>query len=194
MFFKRKNQTEEQADVKLGVERALKHAAAKDPLAQQEKIRRMESAIAALEAAAQGVDAVSSMLREAKDLAGSAAETTSIAKRALIAERYNDVIEGIDDAVRSADADGLNLINEGDDEIEIALEETGAKLIVRHTRLTRGEGGLRVNPAREAFDHDDEIAVIRDEIKRALGRIDGLAMRYCSDAAFLTERMAGRAA
>ena len=195
MFFKRASSDDISADVSDGLARALRHAAAKDPHALRERERKIENAIAALEAAAQGVDAVNAILYEARDLAASAADSESLAKRALIAERYNDLVETLGEPARKAGANGVNLIDGGDDEIEIDLPGANAsKMIVRHTRLTPGEGGLDIEPARDAFAEDAEIAGIQKQIDAAMERLNGLAERFCGDAEFLTERLASHEA
>ncbi len=194
LFQNRKPETEE-VDTSVAVDRALRHAAVKDPYALKEQTQILENAIATLEAAAQGVDAIGAMIGEGRELTGSAAATENKAKRALIAERYNDMIEAIDTAAKAASANGVNLIDDGHDEIEINLQEHGGvKLAVRHTRLTRGIGGFQLSPARDAFDGDAEIEQIRKELDDAHARLDGLAERYCADAAFLAERLAAFAA
>lgn len=196
MLFQSRNKTEtEDIDTSAAVDRALRHAAVKDPYALKQQRGILENAIATLEAAAQGVDAVAALIGEGRDLASSAAATDNNAKRALIAERYNDMIEAIDSAARKASAHGVNLIDDSHDEIEIDLQEQGGvRLAVRHTRLTRGIGGLQLSPARDAFDNDSEIAQIRKELDAAYAKLDGLAERYCADAAFLAERLASYAA
>ncbi len=183
------------ADTASAVTRALRHAAVKDDHYRRRQIETVRGAIAALEAAAQGVDAVSAAIGEARELTQSAAETQSQAKRALIAERFNDVIEGVDGAVRRSGAGEINLIDDGRDEIEIDLEQIGgAKLAVRHTRLTRGPGGLILSPVENAFSEDEEIARAQAELDRASARVDGLAERFCADAAFLSDRLPDEAA
>lgn len=183
------------ADTASAVTRALRHAAVKDDHYRRRQIETIRAAIAALEAAAQGVDAVSAMIGEARELAQSAAATQSQAKRALIAERFNDVIESVDGAVQRSGADGVNLIDDGKDEIEIDLEHIGgARLAVRHTRLTRGIGGLILSPVENAFSEDAEIARAQAELDRAATRVEGLAERFCADAAFLSDRLPEEAA
>jgi len=195
LFQRRKTEPEAAADAVTAIDRALRHAAAKDPHALREQTGIITRAIDALEAAAQGVDSVAALIAEARDLADSAAATGSEAKRALIAERYNDVIEAIDSACEGATAHGVNLIDDGDAEIEIDLQERGGvKLAVRHARLTRGIGGLKLSPAREAFADNAEIDHARQELDAALERIDGLSERFCADAAFLSERLTAFAA
>jgi len=190
MLFSRKPAEAIEADTSAGIARALKHAAAKDPVAARERVRRIEQAIEALEAAAQGVDALSAGLDEARELAISAQDSASPAKRALIAERFNDIVEGLDEGVDAAGAETLNLIDGGASDISIHLEDAnGAVFAVRGANLSRQRGGLSLDPAREAFAEDAEIEHALSQLARAEARLDGLAERFCGDAAFLTERL-----
>ncbi len=193
-FFKRKADTPQAAEIEAHVaaslERVKRHM--RPVISETARVEQdaIIHAVGALEAAAMAVDGLTDVLSEARELVESASETESEAKRALIAERYDEVLGAIGPITAAADFDGVNLVDDSQDALSVAVDGPGdITFAVAHVKLTLGDGGLDLPPPREAFSTDDEIIRIRDAVAEALGRINTLGERFCADAAMLAMRL-----
>ena len=153
------------------------------------------TALSTIETAVLAIDAVNDSLREAASLAREANNTDNPARRALLAERFDDVRSEIDATVGSATHNRVNLINGrliGGKmaTFEVPLDQEGRSgIAISVVNLTTGARGLSLSPPRTAFAENEEITMILDEIDRAQSRIAEVSIRFADHAAFIANRL-----
>ena len=153
------------------------------------------TALSTIETAVLAIDVVNDSLREAASLAREASNTDNPARRALLAERFDDVRSEIDATVGSATHNRVNLINGrliGGKQatFEVPLDQEGRSgIAISVVNLTTGARGLSLSPPRSAFAEDDEITMILEEIDRAQTRITEVSIRFADHATFIANRL-----
>ncbi|HRE60879.1 MAG TPA: hypothetical protein PL096_07185 [Micropepsaceae bacterium] len=172
-----------------------------EPPPSLQRVARASSRIAALdlevqEAVADGLsaienallasDTVRAILKEALDLAEDAATIPDLSQRALLAERYGALREGVNRAAELAGFGSVNLANGSRTILEIALDRAGkARHAVRAVDLTNGPKGFDLPEVTEEFTTSAEIAAVRRALENALTRVDRAAAVFLDDSAVL---------
>ena len=114
----------------------------------------------------------------------------TLAGRALLAERYDELRLLIDQCVRESDARASRLIGSGARQLDVLLCGR-TRYTVAAICMDISDRGLSISPPRGAFSSDDEIDAALEEIDYALNKADRAATGYCRDAQFLIARMKG---
>lgn len=129
--------------------RALRSTAtASGSLSAAELGQRIATALSTIETAVLAIDAVTERLREAADLVADAGRSADIGRRALLADRYDDLRAEIDAIVGSASHNRINLISGRRiggqyTSFQIALDgDDRAGVSIPVVNLTTGPGGL----------------------------------------------------
>jgi hypothetical protein len=179
------------------LKRALRSSAtASGSLTAAELGQRIATALSTIETAVLAIDAVTERMREAADLVADAGRSADIGRRALLADRYDDLRAEIDAIVGSASHNRINLIcgrriGGQHTSFEIALDgEERAGVSIPIVNLTTGPGGLSLSPPRSAFAEDAEIDAIAAEIDAARSLAAGAAERFADHAALIADRLA----
>jgi len=179
------------------LKRALRSTAtASGSLSAAELGQRIATALSTIETAVLATDAVTERLREAADLVADAGRNADAGRRALLADRYDDLRAEIDAIVGSASHNRVNLISGRrlagrHTTFEIALDgEDRGGVAIPIVNLTTGPEGLSLSPPRSAFVDDDEIESIAGEIAAARELAVRTADRFADHAALIADRMA----
>jgi len=157
--------------------------------------QNIATALSTIETAVLAIDVVNDSLREAAGLAREANDTDNPARRALLAERFDDVRSEIDATVGSATHNRVNLINGRliggkTATFEVPMDQEGRSgIAISVVNLTTGARGLSLSPPRTAFAEDEEIAMILNEIDQAQSRIADVSIRFADHAAFIANRL-----
>lgn len=194
-WLSKKSKSDEDAlpeiDIDAGVSRALKKTDIpqkndedKDP---QNHVR---DALGAIEAALYAIDRIRETLEQGCEVALSAKDVEDPGGRALLAERYDELRLGVDEALNGADPRAAVLIGSGQRHFDVALGGK-ARYSISPTRLDISEHGLNLAPPVDAFADDAEVDRILGELDDALARADRCAAGYCRDAQYLIARMNG---
>lgn len=177
--------------------RALRSTAtASGSLSAAELGQRIATALSTIETAVLAIDAVTERLREAADLVADAGRNADIGRRALLADRYDDIRAEIDAIVGSASHNRINLISGRRiggqyTSFQIALDgDDRAGVSIPVVNLTTGPGGLSLSPPRSAFAEDAEIESIAAELAAARLLAAGGAERFADHAALIADRLA----
>lgn len=180
-------------DIRSGIDRALRQAR-RQPSAALAQAHAAARAISIVEGTLVAIDTIHADLAEAQELASHALASTDPAMRALLAERYLDLINRIDTVAAGATFDGTNLINSGKDSIEIMIPAAGQpRHAVGHIRLQASAGGLDLTPPREAFQNDEEIERAASELTRARARLIKSVDTFLNQASMLAPALEGSA-
>lgn len=148
----------------------------------------IRAALGAIEDALIAVDAIRSALEEAAELtAGARAAGEDDGRRALYAERYDDLRRAINEScgVTTKEADCLTAHVKA--RIEVSLDPKGrSRHVVRGCDLSTGAQGLDLPPPLEAFATGEEIDTVAAAIAAAFQRLDRAAQIFLDDAGALT--------
>lgn len=144
-------------------------------------------ALRSIEDALIAIDAIRAALDEAAELVGEAEETTEEARRALFAERYDDLRRAINEASGASIKEEGCLTCHVRARIEVTLDAMGrSRHVVRGTDLSSGAQGLDLPPPLEAFAVQDEIDRVKTAIVGAFQRLDRATQIFLDDASALT--------
>lgn len=142
--------------------------------------------LAKIEEALVAIDAIRAALDEAADLIDEAVVSPDAARRALLAERYDDLRSAINEASGAMDPERGQLTAHPKARLEVALDWQGrARHVVRGADLSSGATGLDLPPPLEAFEPDEEVEAARAALAQAHGRLDRAASIFLDDAAAL---------
>lgn len=182
---------------KSAIKRALRHSAVASNYRSAAILgERIATALSTIETAVLAIDVVSDRLREAANLAEAARVTDNLARRELLAGRYDDVRSEIDATVGAAAHNRVNLINGlliggQSAAFRITLDDAGrSDIAVSVVNLTTGARGLALSPPRTGFSDDAEITTILAEIDLGQTRLADVSLRFADHAAFLADRLA----
>lgn len=147
----------------------------------------IRTALGAIEDALIAIDAIRAALDEAGELTGEALAVTDEARRALYAERYDDLRHAITEAsgatVKAPDC----LTAHARARLEVLLDPAGrSRHVVRGCDLSSGSEGLELPPPLEAFASNEEIESARSAIAAAFARLDRATQIFLDDAGALT--------
>lgn len=178
-------------DVAAGLTRALRGSrlSVEKPI-KKESEHPVRAALGAIEAALYAIDRIRDTLEQASEIVMSARSVDDAGGRALLAERYDELRLQIDQLIETVDPRAAALIGKRPRHIDVQLGDK-TRYSVSGTKLGAGPEGLDLSPPRHAFERDQEIAKILDELDRALGRADRAAAGYCRDAQYLIARTNG---
>jgi len=144
-------------------------------------------ALGAIEDALISVDAIRAALDEAAELTDEALSASDESRRALCAERYDDLRRAVNEACGASAPESDCLTAHAKARLEVALDPAGrSRHVVRGTDLSTGAQGLDLPPALEAFATDDEIRTVQAAIVTALHRLDRATQIFLDDAGALT--------
>ena len=128
-----------------------------------------------------------SALDEAGELVTEAFAAKDEVRRALYAERYDDLRHAITEASGATVKEAGCLTAHARARLEVILDANGRmRHIVRGCDLSSGNEGLDLPPPLEAFAVDAEIEAARDAIAAAFSRLDRAAQIFLDDAGALT--------
>jgi hypothetical protein len=144
-------------------------------------------ALASIEDALIAIDAIRAALDEAGELTIEALAARDEARRALYAERYDDLRHAITEASGATTKAADCLTAHARARLEVILDPAGrSRHVVRGCDLSSGSEGLDLPPPLEAFAADEEIEQARGSIAAAFARLDRAAQIFLDDASALT--------
>lgn len=147
----------------------------------------IRNALGAIEDALIAIDAIRAALDEAGELTAEALVSPDENRRALLADRYDDLRRAINEAsgATTKEADCLTCYARA--RIEVVLDIQGrSRHVVRGADLSAGAGGLDLPPPLDAFATDEEIEAAADAIGAAFHRLDRAMQIFLDDAGALT--------
>lgn len=180
----------EPVDIRSGIDRALRHTR-RAPLTPKTTEEAAARAVAAVEGTLVAIDSIHDYLKEALELTGSALSALDPTKRAMIADRYEELRTRIDTVAAGAIFEGVNLIDSGRSSIEVKLPAAGEpRHSIGHITLVAGERGLSLKAPSELFASDDEIEMARLSLSAACVRLEKAAETFLNQASVLAPHLA----
>lgn len=167
------------------VARAVKFAQGTAERAQDRRLTRLDAAIAILERSAACLDAALEAVMEAADLVEAVRVADSDARRALFAERFDEVLDGLDDIAARAAVDGANLLAGRVSGLTLSLPPHNLRYEIRPGDIRRHADGLGIGVPERGFTDPAEVEAAAASCAAGVERLLALAGRFGRDAALL---------
>lgn len=181
----------ETSEAEVAVLRALQNSARRSSPHSAAVRADLARAIAVVEAAMLGLSQIRELVDEAEGLCRSALETEHGTRRALIAERYRNVMVEINAIANATGHNGVNLIDDSASTITVKVAD-GQEIRLRlpHIVLTTGSGGLALPRASRAFGSTSHLKELLAHLSLARSRLDKAASSFQEHASDLAKRLA----
>ena len=148
---------------------------------------QIRAALRAIEDALIAIDSIRAALDEANELAMDALSVTDEPRRALCAERYDDLRRAINEASGATTKEEHCLTAHAKARIEVALDPAGrSRHVLRGADLSSGTPGLDLPPPLEDFASNDEIERVVAAVGAAFHKLDRATQIFLDDASALT--------
>lgn len=175
-------------DIRSGIDRALRQArrsAGSTTLAET-----AARAVSTVEGTLVAIDTIHTYLSEALELTAEALAHPDETKRAMIADRYEELRSRIDTVAAGATFEGVNLIDGARAAIEVMLPDGGQpRHAIGHITLVAGEKGLSLKAPSELFASNDEVEAARLSLFAARQRLDRAAETFLNQASLLAPHL-----
>ena len=179
----------EPVDIRSGIDRALRHTkrGSFTPGSIAEAAAR---AVSVVEGTLVAIDSINDYLTEALDLTAAALTHPDVTKRAMIADRYEELRGRVDTVAAGATFDGTNLIDGARGAIELMLPDGGQpRHAIGHITLVAGERGLALKAPSEQFASNDEVEAARASLAVARHRLQRAAETFLNQASLLAPQL-----
>lgn len=171
-------------DIRSGIDRALRQV--RKVAAPASVTEAAARAVSTVEGTLVAIDSIHSYLSEALDLTAEALAHPDETKRAMIADRYEELRSRIDTVAAGATFEGVNLIDGARKTIEVMMPEGGhPRHAIGHITLVAGERGLSLKSPSELFATADEIEAARLSLFAARQRLERAAETFLNQASML---------
>jgi hypothetical protein len=172
-------------DIRSGIDRALRQVR-RAGLTPTSVVEASARAVSTVEGTLVAIDTIHSYLSEALELTAEALSHPDETKRAMIADRYEELRSRIDTVAGGATFEGVNLIDAARGSIEVTIPEGGRpRHAIGHVTLVAGERGLSLKSPSELFASNDEIEAARLSLFAARQRLDRAAETFLNQASLL---------
>lgn len=178
----------EPVDIRSGIDRALRQT--KRGFTPASLVESAARAVSVVEGTLVAIDTINDYLTEALDLTAAALSHPDATKRAMIADRYEELRSRVDTVAAGATFDGTNLIDGARGAIEIVVPEGGQpRHAIGHITLVAGEKGLALKAPSEQFASNDEIEMARASLAAARNRLHKAAETFLNQASMLAPQL-----
>jgi len=132
----------------------------------------MGNAIKTLQAADNGITAITKLVQSAQALARQAQQTTDAAERATLATQFDDTLAQIDFLASDSGFNGKNLIAATGNDLDVVFNEDGTStLTIASADLTTAATGIDISGAVGSWALDANITASLDDITAALAEL-----------------------
>jgi flagellin-like hook-associated protein FlgL len=178
----------EPVDIRSGIDRALRQT--KRGFMPASVAEAAARAVSVVEGTLVAIDTINDYLTEAMDLTAAALSHADMTKRAMIADRYEELRGRVDTVAGGATFDGTNLIDGARGAIELMLPDGGQpRHAIGHITLVAGERGLALKAPSEQFGSNDEIEAARATLVAARNRLQKAAETFLNQASLLQPQL-----
>lgn len=175
-------------DIRSGIDRALRQV--RPVGADASFLETAARAVSTVEGTLVAIDSIHSYLSEALELTAEALAHPDETKRAMIADRYEELRSRINTVAAGATFEGVNLIDGARKTIEVTIPEGGhPRHAIGHITLVAGERGLSLKSPNDLFATNDEIEAARLTLFAARQRLDRAAETFLNQASLLAPHL-----
>lgn len=181
--------TLEPIDMRQNIDRAL-YQLGKRPTTPSSLEIAAARAVSTVEGTLVAMDTIHEYLVEALELTRQALQTEDPSARALFADRYEQLRIQIDMVANGASFEGVNLIDAGQDAIEIRLVPHGNRRhSINHIALVAGEHGLSLTTPTGHFLSNSEMDTTLQGLMSARQRLDRAIETLLNQASMLAPHL-----
>lgn len=159
-----------------------------NPTASLKPSEELVASLSAIEATCQLLEDVQGELEKTMDIVREAKGEASIASRALLAEKYDDMRQSIADMVFNAPEEAHRLTAQHMQSIVLPLGNQ-TSYTIDPVNLDISETGLNLPAPSDAFSEDREVDRVLESLEQAAQWLDENAADYLNDARFLLTRL-----
>ncbi len=132
----------------------------------------MSNAVKTLQAADNGISAITKLVQSAQSLARQAQQTSDAAERATLATQFDDTLAQIDFLAADSSFNGKNLIGATGNDLDVVFNEDGTStLTIASVNLTTAAAGIDIAGAVGSWAADADIQTSLDDITAALAEL-----------------------
>lgn len=148
-------------------------------------------AISVLEASIMGLGQIQELIDECQDLCQSGLETQDAKKHALLATRYEEVINELNAVAQGYGHAGHHLIDDSSEMLEVDLTEPDHfTLRLPHINLTAGSRGLAMPKPTQVFESKEALEQFNRHLMLVRERLEKSAAIFNEHATDLAKRLA----
>lgn len=150
----------------------------------------IDQSISVLEAAVNGLEAITQLVEQAQGLAITAKATGDTSERSSLAIQFNALLSQIDNLANDSSYNGTNLIQGAPDNLAVSFnEDNTTSLTVSGVDSTVGTGGINVAVAGNNFLNDSDINLALTASRNALTTLRTSAATLGSNNSVLQTRL-----
>src|SRR4051812_15147559 len=132
----------------------------------------MSNAVKTLQAADNGISAITKLVQSAQALARQAQQTSDATERATLATQFDDTLDQIDSLAADSGFNGKNLIGAAGNDLDVVFNEDGTStLTIASVNLTTAAAGIDIAGAVGSWALDANITASLDDITAALSEL-----------------------
>jgi len=150
----------------------------------------IDLAISTIQAAIDGIDAITDLVQQAKGLASNAKATGDTNERSTLAVQFNELLSQIDALANDSTFNGINLLKATPDNLEVAFnEDNTSNLTITGLDATTASTGINLAVAGNNFGVTANIDTALTAISNALTTLRGNASTLGSNSTVLKTRL-----
>jgi flagellin len=150
----------------------------------------IDLAISTIQAAIDGIDAITDLVQQAKGLASNAKATGDTNERSTLAVQFNELLSQIDALANDSTFNGINLLKATPDNLEVAFnEDNTSNLTITGLDATTASTGINIANAANNFGLSANIDTALTAISNALTTLRGNASTLGSNSTVLKTRL-----
>ncbi|MBT5110442.1 MAG: flagellin, partial [Rhodospirillaceae bacterium] len=150
----------------------------------------IDQSISAIEAAVNGLEAITELVEQAKGLAISSKATGDTTERSTLSVQFNSLLTQIDALANDASFGGTNLLQAAPDNLAVTFnEDATSNLTVAGIDSTTGTAGINIAVAGNAFLNDSDINVALTAVNTAITSLRTTASTLGSNSSVLQTRL-----
>jgi len=150
----------------------------------------IDLAISSIQAAIDGIDAITDLVQQAKGLASNAKATGDTNERSTLAVQFNELLSQIDSLANDSTFNGLNLLKASPDNLDVIFnEDNTSNLTITGLDNTTASTGINLAGATNNFADVTAIDTALTAISAALVTLRGNASTLGSNSTILKTRL-----
>ena len=150
----------------------------------------IDLAISSIQAAIDGIDAITDLVQQAKGLASNAKATGDTNERSTLAVQFNELLSQIDSIANDSTFNGLNLLKASPDNLDVVFnEDNTSNLTITGLDNTTASTGINLAGATNNFADVTAIDTALTAISAALVTLRGNASTLGSNSTILKTRL-----
>lgn len=148
----------------------------------------MGQGIQTIQAANEGIEAITDFVQQAKALANTARDNATVSTRTTSMEQYNKILDQIDQLAKDSGYKGVNLL-QGNSLKVVFNEDRSSYLTINGTFANTSDGGLKISRAKDWTNPDNKaIDASISELENAITSLRNMASEFGNNYSIVENR------